>query len=316
MEIVEKAEEVRRRLGEIRRANRPIAFVPTMGAFHEGHLELMRRAKAGLPAVASSPTITWRSGRAKAGPGAPLVVVSIFVNPTQFGPGEDYRTYPRDLEGDCEMAGTVGVDLIFVPSVEEIYPEGDSTIVEVGKLGEGMCGSHRPGHFRGVATVVCKLFNIVQPNAAYFGEKDYQQLRIIEQMVRDLHMPVKIVPVPTVREADGLAMSSRNAYLSPEERRAAPILYQGLLAAKSLAEKGERRAEALIEAVRRCVAKEPLFRLEYVELRDAQTLENLTILDRPAVLALAARFGRARLIDNIVLCQGRIAHSERKVDAG
>jgi pantoate--beta-alanine ligase len=301
MEIAERIEETRLRLGEIRRAGRPIALVPTMGAFHEGHLELMRWAKAGKGLEAS---------------GKPFVVVSIFVNPTQFGPNEDYASYPRDMESDCRKAKAVGVDLIFAPAVEEMYPsadlsaevrprrtKADSTIVEVGRLGEGMCGAHRPGHFRGVATVVCKLFNIIQPDAAYFGEKDYQQLKIIEQMVRDLHMPVKIVPIPTVREPDGLAMSSRNAYLSPEERRAAPILHRALLAAKSLAEKGERNPEALIEAVRRCVAKEPLLRLEYVELRDAQTLETLAILDRPAVLALASRLGKARLIDNIIICQ-------------
>jgi len=287
MELCESVERARRLLGEMRRRGRSIALVPTMGAFHDGHLELMRRAKSAEGMESSA--------------GPPYVVVSIFVNPTQFGPEEDYRAYPRDLEGDCRKAEEAGVDLVFAPPVEEIYPPGDSTVVEVGKLSEGMCGPHRPGHFRGVATVVCKLFNIIRPEAAYFGEKDYQQLKIIERMVADLYIPVKIVPVPTMREADGLAMSSRNAYLSPKERRAAPILYQGLLAARSLAEKGEQNAVVLIEEVKRVVSSEPSVKLEYVELRHAETLEALEMLKETALLALAAYIGRARLIDSIIL---------------
>ncbi len=289
METLEKVREVRATLNRIRRAGRTIAFVPTMGAFHEGHLELMRRAKMGIGLGPSQ--------------SAPYVVVSIFVNPTQFGPGEDYRAYPRDLEADCNKAETVGVDLIFTPSVEEMYPPGNSTFVEVGKLGEGLCGPHRPGHFRGVATVVCKLFNILQPDAAYFGEKDYQQLKIIERMARDLHIPVKVVPVPTMREPDGLAMSSRNAYLSPQERQAAAVLHKALRAAEEMVEKEEKSALSLIEEVKRVVAGEPLARLEYVELRDVHTLEPLEKLTKPALLALAVHIGRARLIDNVILRQ-------------
>lgn len=286
MEIVKTIAQVRESVAAARRAGRPTAFVPTMGAFHAGHLELMRRAKAGEGLESAQ---------------APFVIISIFVNPTQFGPGEDYRSYPRDLAGDAEQARQVGVDLIFAPSVEEMYPPGDSTIVEVGRLGEGMCGAFRPGHFRGVATVVCKLLNIVQPDAAYFGMKDYQQLRIIERTVEDLRSATKIVRVPTVREADGLAMSSRNAYLSPEERRAAPTLYRGLNAARQRLAQGERSAATLIEAVREVVAEEPRLSLEYVELRDGESLEAIERVERPAVLALAARLGRSRLIDNIIL---------------
>ncbi|NIM06451.1 MAG: pantoate--beta-alanine ligase [Armatimonadetes bacterium] len=298
MEIIERVGEVRHRLAEIRRASRPIVFVPTMGAFHEGHIELMRRAKAGQDAALS-------------GTVSPYLVVSIFVNPTQFGPGEDYRSYPRDMQGDLEKAREAGADLIFTPSVEEMYPgrhlsaialaEADSTTVEVGKLAEGMCGSHRPGHFRGMATVVCKLFNIIQPDAAYFGEKDYQQLKIIQRMVEDLQMPVKIVPISTVREPDGLAMSSRNAYLSAEERRAAAFLHKGLKATATLFEKGERNAAALIEEAKQVIAAEPLLRLQYIELRDADTLQPLQTVKGNAVLALAAQIGKARLIDNIIL---------------
>lgn len=281
-----KIAELRDHLAQIRKELRPVVLVPTMGALHEGHLELMRRAKAGRGLE----------------PGAePYLVISIFVNPTQFGPGEDYRAYPRDTEGDEQKAAAAGVECIFSPEVEEMYPPGDSTFVEVEGPSQGMCGAHRPGHFRGVATVVAKLLNIVQPDAAYFGEKDYQQLKVIERLVRDLHLPVEIVPVPTVREPDGLAMSSRNAYLSPEERAAARKLYAGLSAAVELARSGETVAAALIEAVRKVVADEPVAKLEYVELRDAKTLEALEALDRKGVLALAARVGRARLIDNVLL---------------
>jgi pantoate--beta-alanine ligase len=231
----------------------------------------------------------------------PCVVASIFVNPTQFGPGEDYRAYPRDLWSDCEKAKRAGVEAIFAPRVEEMYPPGDTTFVEVGKLGEGLCGPFRPGHFRGVATVVCKLFNIILPDVAYFGEKDYQQLKIIERMVRDLHMPVKVVPVATVREADGLAMSSRNAYLSAAERQAAPALYKGLRAAQAQAAKGEKNAAPLLAEARAIIEQEPLFEIDYLELRQADTLETIESITGPAVLAVAARIGKARLIDNILI---------------
>jgi pantoate--beta-alanine ligase len=239
-----------------------------------------------------------RRARAECG----YVVVSIFVNPTQFPPGEDFERYPRDLEGDLAKAAQVGVDLIFAPPTSEIYPPGDSTFVEVtGPLVECLCGPHRPGHFRGVATVCAKLFNIVAPDRAYFGEKDYQQLLVIRRMVEDLRLPLEIVPMPTVREPDGLAMSSRNQYLSAEERRAAAVLYRALSAARERARAGERDATALVAAVRQATEAEPLVRLQYVELRDAETLAEIRRLDRPAVLALAAFVGAARLIDNILI---------------
>jgi pantoate--beta-alanine ligase len=278
--IATTAEETRRRVAEARAQGKIIGLVPTMGALHEAHLTLMRRA------------------RAECG----FVVVSIFVNPTQFVAGEDFERYPRDLAGDAKLCGRVGVDLVFAPEVQEVYPPGDSTWVEVtGTLVEGMCAPHRPGHFRGVTTVCARLFNIVAPDKAYFGEKDYQQLQIIKRMVRDLKLPLTIVPIATVREPDGLAMSSRNAYLSPEERKAAPLLHRGLRAAEEAAEAGEREAAVIIAAARKVIEAEPRVKLQYLELRDAETLETITRLERPAVLSLAAFFGKTRLIDNVVL---------------
>jgi len=251
-----------------------------MGALHEGHLSLVAKA------------------RSECG----FVVVSVFVNPTQFAPGTDFETYPRDLVSDAEKVGEVGADLIFAPSVEEMYPPGDSTFVEVtGPLVECLCGPHRPGHFRGVTTVCARLFTIVGADRAYFGEKDYQQLLVIKQMVRDLKFPLEIVPVATVREPDGLAMSSRNAYLSPEERKAAAALSRALLAARERFEAGERGASALIAEAKRIIADEPRVKVQYLELRDAETLEGLRTVDRKAVLAVAAFVGEARLIDNVVV---------------
>jgi pantoate--beta-alanine ligase len=279
-ELVATAAEVRERVGAARADGKTIGLVPTMGALHEGHLTLMRRA------------------RAECG----CVVVSIFVNPTQFVAGEDFARYPRDLESDSKLCGSVGADLIFAPEVSEVYPPGDSTWVEVtGTLVEGMCAPHRPGHFRGVTTVCARLFNIVSPDRAYFGEKDYQQLQVVKRMVRDLKLPLEVVPVPTVREADGLAMSSRNAYLSPEERKAAVSLSRGLSAARDLTAEGEREAAAIIVAARKMIEAEPLVCLQYLELRDAETLETVTRVERPVVLAVAAFAGNARLIDNVVL---------------
>lgn len=279
-ELVTTVHEVRARVAQARAAGKSVGLVPTMGALHEGHLALMRRA--------------WSE--------CGYVVVSVFVNPTQFSPGEDFQRYPRDLDGDVEKAGAVGIDLVFAPAVEEIYPSGDATAVEVtGTLVEGMCAPHRPGHFRGVTTVCARLLNIVGPDRAYFGEKDYQQLQVVKRMVRDLHFPLRIVPVPTVREPEGLAMSSRNAYLSTQERRAAAVLYRALSQAREQAEMGEREAAALLRTVRATIEQEPLVRLQYAELRDAETLAEITGLDRPAVLAVAALVGKARLIDNVAL---------------
>ncbi len=282
-DLATSVEDVRRVIATARRQEKSIGLVPTLGALHEGHLALFQRA------------------RQECG----YVVVSIFVNPTQFPPGTDFESYPRDLEGDMKKARDAGVDLVFSPSVEEIYPPGDHTFVEVtGPLVECLCGPHRPGHFRGVTTVCTRLFHIVQPDKAYFGEKDYQQLLIIKQMVRDLHLPLEIVPVPTVREGDGLAISTRNRYLAPEERKAARVLSQALFEARSRFAAGDRSSASLIHGLKQTMAAEPLASLQYVELRDAETLEELPQVDRRAVLALAAFVGKVRLIDNIVLTPG------------
>jgi len=279
-DVVSTVAAVRNRVAAARAEGKSIGLVPTMGALHEGHLSLIARA------------------RAECG----FVVVSVFVNPTQFAPGTDFEKYPRDLDGDAEKAGEAGADLIFAPSVEEMYPPGDSTFVEVtGPLVECLCGPHRPGHFRGVTTVCARLFTIVGADRAYFGEKDYQQVLVVKQMVRDLQLPLEIVPVPTVREPDGLAMSSRNAYLSPDERKAAAVLSRALFAARDRFHSGERAAAALIAAARDIIDSEPLVTLQYLDLRDAQTLEELHALDRPALLAVAAFVGQARLIDNVVV---------------
>ncbi|WP_448592209.1 pantoate--beta-alanine ligase [Thermoflexus hugenholtzii] len=254
-------------------------FVPTMGYLHEGHLSLVRRARAENDRVA----------------------VSIFVNPTQFGPHEDYARYPRDLERDLRLLEPLGVDLVFVPSVEEMYPPGFQTWVIVEEVSRPLEGASRPGHFRGVATVVAKLFNILQPDRAYFGQKDAQQTVVIRRMVQDLNIPVEIVICPTVREPDGLAMSSRNTYLSPEERRAATVLFRALQAAKARYEAGERDAERLREAMREVIRAEPLARIDYVSVAHPETLQELEQVEGPALLSLAVYIGTTRLIDNIML---------------
>jgi pantoate--beta-alanine ligase len=255
-----------------------IVFVPTMGALHEGHVTLLRAARA---------LIARDAGR---------LVLSIFVNPTQFGPNEDLARYPRDLAGDLAKAAGAGTDAAFVPEARDVYPAGFQTTVEVRELARGLCGPFRPGHFAGVATVVCKLFNVVRPDVAVFGEKDYQQLAIIRRMVADLDMGIEIVGVPTVREADGLAMSSRNAYLSPAERARALSLSRALFAARDAVAGGARQAEAIVAQARAALDVD---RVDYVELVDAATLQPMTIVDGPAVLAVAAFVGRTRLIDNV-----------------
>lgn len=276
METVATVREARERITGARRQGQAIELVPTMGAFHAGHLALMRRAR-------------------EAGG---FLVVSLFVNPTQFGRGEDFTVYPRDLQRDQALAAAEGVQLIFAPSSEEMYPPAFQTTVEVAALSQPLCGGSRPGHFRGVATVVAKLFQILQPDRAYFGEKDFQQLRLVERMVSDLNMPVEIVPVPIVREADGLAMSSRNALLSPEDRAAARAVPEAWQAAVTAYAGGERNAAAIVEAARRRLAREPRCRIDYVAVVDRETLAPVERLDRPAQLALAAYFGTTRLIDN------------------
>lgn len=257
-----------------------LGFVPTMGFLHEGHLSLVRQAKRECGSAA----------------------VSIFVNPAQFGPNEDLARYPRALDHDLALLKAIGTDLIFVPDVAEIYPIGYSTYVTVEGVTEGLEGAVRPGHFRGVATVVCKLLNIVQAERAYFGQKDAQQCAVIRQMARDLALPTDIVIGPTVREPDGLAMSSRNSYLSTEDRRAATVLSRALHAAEERYNAGERDAEALRQLVRELLAGEPRATPDYVSIADPLTLRELTtIAERGALLSLAVRFGTTRLLDNVVL---------------
>jgi pantoate--beta-alanine ligase len=270
--------ELREQIGVLRRRGQSIGFVPTMGWLHEGHATLIRASV----------------GRCGA------TVVSIFVNPTQFGPREDFSAYPRDLERDMAMCEEAGVDIVFAPEASEVYPEGFETNVEPGPLADVLCGPYRPGHFRGVATVVAKLFNMVQPDVAFFGQKDYQQAAIIRRMVLDLNMPMEVVALPTVREPDGLAMSSRNARLDADARRRAACLSRGLFAAKAAFDAGERKAEGLLAAAR--VEMGEADSVQYLELADAETLQPVgAVADRPAVLAVAAFVGGVRLIDNVVL---------------
>lgn len=278
MEVVRDIEGMRDLVERARAAGRLVGLVPTMGFFHEGHLELMRRA------------------RTECG----VVVVTLFVNPTQFGPSEDYDAYPRDFERDSALAEAVGVDYFFSPEAEEMYPEGFKTTVSVKELSEVMCGEGRPGHFDGVATVVAKLFNIIPAHRAYFGQKDAQQLLVIRMMARDLNFPIEIIAAHTVREEDGLAMSSRNSYLSPEERLAATVLYRSLEAAASLIESGENSAGVIREEMEQVVSAEPLVNLEYVKICDNIYLQPLSELSGEVLVALAARVGRARLVDNMV----------------
>jgi pantoate--beta-alanine ligase len=263
----------------LREAPRPIGFVPTMGYLHEGHLSLARRARAECA----------------------FVVMSIFVNPTQFGPQEDFDRYPRDLPRDIRLAEQVGVDLIFAPPVEEMYPVGFSTYVEVGGVTARWEGERRPGHFRGVATIVLKLFNQVQPDRAYFGEKDYQQLQVVKKMVRDLDLQIEIVGCPIVREEDGLAMSSRNVYLSPEQRRAATVLYRALQRGRELAAQGEREVARLLEGMRAVLRSESLVQEDYLAIVDPTSLEPLERVAGPARILIAGRVGGVRLIDNVSL---------------
>ena len=278
-ERVERIEEVRRRVGEARGKGLRIGLVPTMGALHEGHASLLGRARAEMG----------------------LVVVSLFVNPTQFGPGEDFREYPRPLEKDLEVCRREGADLVFTPTAAEMYPAGFATTVRVAGMGEKMCGAFRPGHFDGVCTVVAKLLGIVQPDAAYFGEKDAQQLAIVRQMAADLNLPVEIHGCPLVREADGLALSSRNAYLSQAERRQALEISRALAEARRAILAGERDAARIGDGVRRRLAGAEGIGLDYVAVVDPDTLEDLERIGEKALVAAAARVGKTRLIDNVLL---------------
>ena len=276
---VDRISTLREALAPIRQRGGSIGFVPTMGALHRGHtslLDLARTANA-------------------------FVVASIFVNPTQFGPNEDFSRYPRQMEQDLALCESAGVDLVFTPSPEEMYPRGSGTFVEVTGLTDGLCGASRPGHFRGVATVVLKLLNVVQPQRAYFGQKDAQQVRVIQQLVRDLNVPVEIVVGPTVREADGLALSSRNQYLDAGQRGAATVLYQALQEANNQIESGARDGAAVQRTMAERIASTPGAVIDYVEIVDRESLQPLAKLRGTILVAVAVKFGATRLIDNLLI---------------
>jgi len=278
MKVITTIKEMKEHSSRSRREGKTIAFVPTMGFFHEGHLSLMRE------------------GRKR----GDLLVVSLFVNPTQFAPHEDFKNYPRDFESDRKMAEESGTDILFAPEAGEMYPSDHQTTVQVEEVTRNLCGQSRPTHFRGVTTVVLMLFEIVMPQVALFGEKDYQQLVTIRQMVKDLHMSVEIVGMPTVREADGLAMSSRNTYLLPEGRRAALSLNRSLRKAKDLLQQGEKRASRILGEMNGILQSEPLVRIDYIKICDADTLKDVDRIDGNVVIALAAYLGKTRLIDNLI----------------
>lgn len=279
MKLITTVREMQAEAEKLRNRGKIIGFVPTMGYLHEGHLSLIRIA------------------RKKAN----VVIISIFVNPTQFGPNEDLDRYPRDIKRDERLAREAGVDIIFYPSNEEMYPERYLTYVTVEKITETLCGASRPGHFRGVTTICTKLFNIVKPHFAVFGEKDYQQAVVIKQMVRDLNLDMKIITGPIVREVDGLAMSSRNAYLSPEEREDALVLNRSLKFAEEMILKGEKRAEAVIKTVSKMIEEKKTTKVDYVSVVDPDTLAPLEKIEDRALIALAVFVGDTRLIDNRVV---------------
>jgi pantoate--beta-alanine ligase len=279
MLVLHSIAETRIACARIRLGGKTLGLVPTMGALHEGHLSLVRAAQASCGAVA----------------------VSIFVNPTQFGPKEDFASYPRTLEEDCRTLETAGVDLVFAPSVQEMYPGGASTFVEVAGLSDRLDGASRPGHFRGVATVVAKLLNIFTPEHAFFGQKDAAQVAVLRKMVRDLRFGVQVEVCPIVREADGLAMSSRNRNLNDEERRRALVLSRALLAVQQKAQNGEHESAKLLAVALGVLAREPGAELDYCRIVDADTLEDIPDVDKGALVAVAARVGTTRLIDNLLL---------------
>ena len=277
MRVIDDIQEISRACLKL---SRPLGLVPTMGALHEGHLTLVRRARRDSGSVA----------------------VTIFVNPSQFGPGEDLEQYPRDLERDLDLLRREGVDLVIAPSAEDIYPPGFNTWVTVDNLADRLEGAFRPGHFRGVATVVTKLFCLVRPERAYFGQKDGQQTAVIRQLVRDLNLGLDVVVVPTVRDSDGLALSSRNVYLTPAQRRAAPVVYRALCLAQDLWRQGVRNGDQFREVVRSTLEAEPLVeRIDYVSVADSHTLEELDVASGPVMVSVAVHMGRTRLIDNIIL---------------
>lgn len=281
MEIVKGIKDLQTKVNALRRAGKTIGFVPTMGYLHEGHLTLVREAKKSCD----------------------VVIVSIFVNPLQFGPKEDFSKYPRDFNRDCSMLKAENTDIVFAPEANEMYSDGFQTFVEVTEVTKTLCGASRPGHFRGVTTVVLKLFNAAKPDKAFFGEKDFQQLVTIRRMVKDLNLDIEIIGVPIVRETDGLAMSSRNTYLNSEERKSALSLYKSIQVAKQLVGTGEKSVAKIVSAVKEVIEQTPLTRIDYVKLCDLDTLEYIEAgeINKSALLALAVFVGNTRLIDNCVL---------------
>ncbi|PRX35805.1 pantothenate synthetase [Orenia metallireducens] len=279
MEIFKTISEIRKYVKQERRAGKTIGFVPTMGYLHQGHLTLMKEAKKDND----------------------IVIVSIFVNPTQFGPTEDYEQYPRNLEYDATLAKEVGVDIILAPEVEEVYLKGAVTTVRVDGLTDRLCGASRAGHFDGVCTIVSKLFNIVNPDKAYFGQKDAQQVLVIKKMVADLNFDLEIITVSIVREADGLAMSSRNKYLNQKEREAALVLYRSLQLAEQLVAAGETDAKLIKEEIIKLINQEPLAKIDYVEIVNQDNLEDINKIQGEILIALAVYIGETRLIDNLML---------------
>lgn len=279
MITISTIDSCRRAVRDAQREGLRVGLVPTMGALHRGHLSLVKAARLQCP----------------------FVVVTIFVNPTQFGPNEDFQAYPRTMDADLALCKSAGVSAVFAPTVQEMYPAGTVTTVRVGGLTDGLCGPFRPGHFDGVATVVAKLLHAAPADAAYFGEKDYQQLMVIRQMVRDLNFPIEIVACPTVREPDGLAMSSRNAYLSPADRSTALSISRTLFTARDAAAAGKKNGPELVEAARRSLCDAGISSIDYVEIVDAVNLKQLSNIDRPARMCIALRVGKTRLIDNVAL---------------
>jgi pantoate--beta-alanine ligase len=281
MEIVNTIQRVRQLVAQARQAGKVIGLVPTMGALHAGHMSLINAAveKCGF------------------------VVVSIFVNPAQFGPNEDFDKYPRTLQQDCQSCQDAGVDVIFAPAKQEMYPSDDAnkTWVLIEKLTDNLCGKNRPGHFRGVTTVCTKLFNIIAADYAFFGQKDAQQAVVIKKMVRDLNIPLQIITCPIVREPDGLAMSSRNKYLDNEQRKQALCLYNALIAAEKLVKDGQKDSESILQNIRSIISQSKIAHLEYAEIVDPDTLKKISMIDRKALIAVAARIGSTRLIDNIIV---------------
>lgn len=280
MKIINKVKDIREEVKRAQRNNKSIGLVPTMGYLHEGHLSLVKRARSEND----------------------IVIVSIFVNPTQFGPGEDYESYPRDIERDSKLVQCEGADIVFTPKTGEMYPNTCSTYVQMeGNITKKLCGASRPGHFKGVTTIVAKLFNIIMPSKAYFGQKDAQQVAVIEKMVKDLCFDIEIVPCPIIREEDGLAMSSRNIYLNEEERKAATILSKSLFKAKEMIEKGEINSCKIKEIIIDSINTQDLTDIDYVEIVNSKTIESIKEIKGDVLIALAVKIGKARLLDNIRL---------------